>query len=283
MKNVDFQQLSIVYTERDKVWSLCPYHKDINRPNLSISLLDNYYGRWKCWACGRNGCLSKEQMSNLNLSEPAIYKNNDNNLLTRWQQFTEDCYDNLKRFPLLKLGFAEQLNISTNSLDDWLVGFDGNSFTIPMFREDLIEYYSQRGTCGVQRRFSDGSKRCITGSRLGLMYPYEQIGDYYIFICEGFSDGISVYDLGLNSMARPYCRYTEGIEEFLDDILEGIDTIIIVPDSDTVGIQGAKDLQYLLGDNYDCKIFSFGGAKDVREYIANIGKPRAKKELLRMV
>jgi len=95
MNNSDFQKLNIVYTERDLVWAYCPYHKDIYRPNLSISMLDKYYGRYKCWACGRDGCLSKEQMNKLNLSNFTVYKNNKCNLQTRWKQFIENCYDNL--------------------------------------------------------------------------------------------------------------------------------------------------------------------------------------------
>ena len=293
MKNSDFKQLNIVYTEHDKVWLYCPYHNDIIRPNLSISLLDKYYGRWKCWACGRNGCLDKWQMDKLSLLEATPHKNNRDNLLTRWKQFTESCYDNLKKFPLLKLGLAKQLNVSTKSLDDWLVGYDGQSFTIPMFREDLWEYHLQHGTCGMQRRFSDGTKRCVAGSRLGLMYPREFIRDYHIFICEGFSDAIGVWDLGLLSMARPHCRYTDGIKELFTDTLACVTNVVIIPDNDSVGMEGAKKLQSILEavyreDDYDeydyeryikCTIFSFDGAKDVRQLIQLKGKDYVKQEL----
>lgn len=290
MRNKDFQQLNIVNVEHDKVWSLCPHHKDIVRPNLSISLLDKYYGRWNCWACGRNGCLSKEQMNKLNLSGSTIHKNNKDKLQTRWKQFNESCYDNLQKFPLLKLGLAKQLDISIKSLNDWLVGYDGNAFTIPMFREDLLEYKREGGFCGIQRRFPDGSKRCVTGSHLGLMYPCNYIGDYYIFICEGFSDAISIWDLGLQSMARPHCRYTDGIEEFFGDGKWGTEHIVIVPDNDTVGKEGATKLQGVLdGMNYyddegweincDISIFPLDGAKDVRQLIQLRGKDYVRQEL----
>ena len=279
MKNSDFQKLSITYAEHDKVWAYCCFHKDTIRPNLSISLLDRYYGRWKCWACGRDGCLSKVQMEKLNLSN-IVYTNDRRNLMTRWQLFTESCYDNLQKFPLLKLGLAKQLNVSTKSLDDWLVGYDGGGFTIPMFREDLAEYYREKGTCGVQRRFPDGSKRCVAGSRLGWMYAYEDIKDCdCIFICEGFSDGISVYDLGFNVMARPHCRHTEGIEEYFEDILVGIHTVIIIPDNDAVGMEGAEKLENMLCWDFACSIFDFDGAKDIRKYITKVGKQRVMGEL----
>ena len=295
MIDADFQQLNIVRKEYDKVWLYCPFHNDTVRPNLSISLLDKYYGRWRCWACGKQGYLQKEQMDKLDLSMHTVYRNDKRNLMTRWALFAQDCKNNFNKYPLLKLGLAKQLNISIKSLDDWLIGYDGTSVTIPMFREDLPEYYREGGFCGVQRRFPDGSKRCITGSQLGLMYPHNYIGDCYIFICEGFSDGISVWDLGLQSIARPHCRYIEGIEILcIDGILTGTERIIIIPDNDTVGIAGAKQLREELDGLYydsdewgeglvDVTIFSFNGAKDIREYIRLKGKDYVRHELSRLI
>lgn len=281
MKNKDFKQLNIIYTEHDRVWSYCPFHKDIIRPNLSISLLDKYYGKCKCWACGKGGCLNKKQMGDLNLSGCIVYRNNTTKLSTRWMQFIKNCYDNLQKFPLLQLGLAKQLNVSVKSLDDWLVGYDGVSFTIPMYREDLREYDNQYGSCGAQRRFPDGTKRSVTGSHLGLMYPHENIRCMPTFVCEGFSDGISVYDLGLNSMARPHCWYTDGVNIFFKDILEYAGAIVIVPDNDTVGMEGAEKLYHVLKENgYDCVIFSFDSkVKDVRKLIRLCGKDYVKKKL----
>ena len=295
MKNADFQQLNIAFTEHGKVWCFCPMHNDTIRPNLSISLLDKYYGRYKCWACSAEGYLSKEQMDKLNLSESTVYKNNIKSLHTLWAQHTQSCYVNLQKYPLLKLGLAKELDISTKSLDDWQVGYDGNAFTIPMFREDLPEYNRERGFCGIQRRFPDSSKRCVTGSHLGLMYPHARISDYYIFICEGFSDGISVWDLGLQSITRPHCRYIDGIYRFLDEVIGSVERIIIIPDNDTVGREGAEQLQNELDGLYyedeewegdeevDITIFSFDGAKDIRGYIKLKGKEVVRKELLRLI
>ncbi len=285
MRDSDFRQLNIIYIEGNRAWSYCCYHKDIDRPNLCISLVDKYYGKCICWACGKGAYLNKQQMSELNLSTFTIHKNSEDKLRTRWKEFTESCYNNLQKFPLLKIGLAKQLNISIESLDDWLVGYDNFSFTIPMFREDLSDYYWQKGLCGIQRRYPDGTKRCITGSRLGLMYSFEKVADDLdcMFICEGFSDGISLYDLGLNSIARPHCHHIDGIEEFLSDTLEGtesIGSVIIVPDNDTVGREGAAKLQDILENSYDCKIFSFDGeAKDIRKYIAKVGRQQVREEL----
>jgi len=294
MKNSDFRRLNIVLCEYDKVWSYCCFHKDTIRPNLSISLLDKYYGRYKCWACPAEGYLSREQMDKLNLSGFVTYKNNKDSLSTSWREFTENCHDNLQKFPLLKLGLAKELNVSIKSLDTWLVGYDSQSFTIPMFREDLSDYYQQGGFCGAQRRFPDGVKRCVTGSHLGLMYPYNCIGDYYTFICEGFSDGISVWDLGLQSIARPHCRHIDGIREFFNDVIDSVEHIIIIPDNDTVGYDGAEQLYgeldglYCCGDGdwvekCDIDIFHFSGAKDIRQLIQLKGKDYVRRELSRLI
>ena len=295
MKDFDFQQLNIAFSEHDKVWCYCPMHNDTVRPNLSISLLDRYYGRYKCWACSAEGYLSNEQMDKLNLSEFTVYKNSIKSLHTLWAQHTQSCYDNLQKYPLLKLGLAKELNISTKSLDEWLVGYDGISMTIPMLREDLSEYNRERGFCGIQRRFPDRSKRCVTGSRLGLMYVHDGdgIGNSCIFICEGFSDGISVYDLGFHSIARPHCRYIDGIRELFEEVFDGVERIIIIPDNDTVGREGAEQLQNELeglcyceddwDEECDISIFPFDGAKDIREYIAKVGKQQVYKELLRLI
>jgi len=293
MKNLDFEKLNIKFIDSDNAWSYCPFHNDTIRPNFSISLREKYYGRYKCWACGKDGLLNNTQMALLNLSDSIRYKNYSQKSATKWQEFVYSCYNNLKRRPLLKLELTKQLNISTKSLDRWLVGYDGESFIIPMIREDLSKHYKDGSFCGAQRRFSNGDKRCVKDSCLGLIYPYNWVGDYYIFICEGFSDGINVWDLGLQSISRPHCHYTEGIEVLFMDILEDVERVVIIPDNDTVGIKGAEKLRGIIEgipcnddvgiDYISCDIFSFDGAKDIREYIKLKGKEVVGKELSKMI
>ena len=76
-------------------------------------------------------------MRKLNLKEHIIYKNSIKSLHTLWKQHSQSCLRNLEKFPLLKLGLAKELNVSTYSLDAFSVGYDGDAFTIPMYREDL--------------------------------------------------------------------------------------------------------------------------------------------------
>lgn len=279
-----FNQLEIIQEDTGRLWAYCVFHKDTVRPNFSISLSDKYLGKYKCWACGKEGWLSKKQIDSLSLSNCAVYEVQKKNLSLRWYKFITNCQENLQRFPLLKIELATQLNVSIKSIDKWDIGFDGQAYTIPMYREDLPEYSSEDGICGVQRRFSGGDKRSISGSRLGYMYPYN-VTESTLFICEGFSDAISIWDLGFDSIARPNCHYIDGIVDVLYEI-DAIDIpIVIIPDNDEVGIQGANELRKKIQRfiDYDCTVFKFDGAKDIRELIKLKGKAFVKQELMRYV
>lgn len=274
-----FNQLEIIQEDAGRLWSLCPFHKDTVRPNFSISLSDKYLGKYKCWACGKEGWLSKKQIDSLSLSNYTVYEVQKKNLSLRWHKFTMSCKENLQRFPLLKIELATQLNVSTKSIDEWDIGFDGKAYTIPMYREDLPEYSSEKGVCGVQRRFSDSTKRSVLGSRLGWGYSYEYLSDdATLFICEGFSDAINIWDLGFQSIARPNCHYVDGIQYLLEEI--GYENKVIIPDNDEVGIIGANKLCEGI---INCGVFEFDGAKDIRELIKLKGRAFVKQELMRYV
>jgi hypothetical protein len=294
MNDTEFQQLKIIQVDYHNVWTYCPFHKDSIRPNLSISTTDSYYGRYKCWACGAEGRLTEKQISKLLINNPPTQYINRKQLSTCWKEFVSSCHNNIQKFPLLKIELAQQLNVSCKSLDDWGVGYDGISFTIPMCRPDLPQYYRDEGICGVQRRFSDGSKRSVLNSRLGYMYAdidmlYELVCDAgCLFICEGFSDGIAVWDLGFPSISRPNCHYIESIISVLYEITEvedGLGRFVIIPDNDTVGIEGASKLRNkIYYETENTTIHSFTtGAKDIREYIMKYGKDKVRQELGRYI
>jgi len=98
----------------------------------------------------------------------------------------------------------------------------------------------------------------------------------------------------LQSIARPHCRHTDGIVEFFNDVGESVEDIVIIPDNDTMGMEGAERLKDELSGLYfdddewgdilcECTIFSFNGAKDIRKYIARVGKQQVRKELERYI
>ena len=284
MNDKRFQQIKIQKTDSNRVWTYCPFHSDSTTPNLSISLSDKYLGKYKCWACNKEGRLTNRQIEILGLKNSYAYKVDYTKLSMRWERYIKSCKENIQKFPLFKIALATQLNVSTQSLDDWMVGYDGDAYIIPMYREDLGEYTREAGLCGAQRRFPDGTKRSTYGSALGYMYPIEDeqpLGEEALFICEGFSDAINIWDLGYSSIARPNCHFMDSIIPVLYEIGAEVLDIVIVPDNDEVGKSGADLLLREVSREFDCTIFNFDGAKDIRQLIRLRGKDYVSNELAR--
>jgi hypothetical protein len=271
------------------VWSLCPYHEDTKRPSLSITISGKYKGCYKCWTCGKRGRLRGDQLKTLK-----VKSGNDvgPNLPVKWDKFRQACVNNLKKYPLLKIQLAKSLNVSEKSLDLWDLGFDGESFTIPMVRYDNYKFRKNNYFMGMQKRYFDGTKKCVPSSILGYFLPRKvcfpaihelyQNGVYTLFICEGWTDALAISDLGLFSIARPNCNFTCGLTSVVSVIEDhfSIYRSIVVPDNDKVGRVGAKEVKHILRDNgYMTYIFNFKGDKDIRDFILRVGKEKV-KELL---
>jgi len=116
------------------------------------------------------------------------------------------------------------------------IGYDGESWTFPMRNsEDEI--------IGVQRRFLNGDKRFVKGSKNGLFIPRGlNIAASEILICEGVSDTIAALDMDFEAIGRVSCG--TGVQMLCDYFTYQVSSpkIIIVADNDLVGIQGAKKL-----------------------------------------
>ena len=258
----------VEYISGGRAWCFCTFHDDKHTPNLSITLNGKYAGKWKCWACGEWGILDKNQkIVTLNTNKINMRPK------TNWTKLQAFYGAQLNKLPIYKECLSKQLNVSIYSIDAFNVGYDGSAYTIPMYRD--CGYIS-----GLQRRFSDGNKCSVKGSKLGVFQsPYT---GYYVdeplFICEGFSDTISVHNLGYNTIGIPFCGFDLNVLDIiLNDLGEGnsFEYIIIIPDNDDVGIKCADEIERLFGG----EIFSFDGAKDIREYIKKNGKEAVKKEL----
>lgn len=92
---------------------------------------------------------------------------------------------------------AETLGIAPWALDALHVGFDGECFTFP-------ERNHNGQIIGCNRRFTDGTKRCVIGSRRGLTFT-DYWADAYgpVLIVEGASDVAAGLTLGLCVIGRP--------------------------------------------------------------------------------
>ena len=111
-------------------------------------------------------------------------------------RFSESCYE--WRCGPGRIGeLAGLLKVSPVALA-WLgVGWDGQAWTMPE-RNHLGQII------GVNRRFEDGKKVCVIGSRRGLTYAthwYTALGP--IFVVEGASDVAAGLTLGLCVVGRP--------------------------------------------------------------------------------
>jgi hypothetical protein len=96
---------------------------------------------------------------------------------------------------------AKQLGVAHWALDQLRVGYGEHkgiwSYFIPELNHSGL-------IVGLSRRFSDGSKRCVTGSKRGLVYA-ETWAEYPgpAVIVEGASDAAALLTLGLCVIGRP--------------------------------------------------------------------------------
>lgn len=285
MNEEQFKRLKIVSVDSQNAWCYCIFHKDTDRPNFTISLNPTYLGRYKCWACNRDGMLTNKQIACLDLTPYNAYdlsKTQSAQMMTRWTLYIKDCYRNLERYPLLKLGLAKQLQVSQRSLEHFNIGWNGAAYTIPMMT--FSGNYRDGGLCGAIRRFPDGTKKAVYGSNLGWISPQLFDFDYdeeVIYLCEGFSDALILHDLGFTALGRPNCHFVKDIDYLLDKFSGVGPLIVIIPDNDEVGKAGAHKLHDKIPTNMESRIFEFKGAKDIREYVLKNGRQEVKQELER--
>lgn len=152
---------------------------------------------------------------------------------------------------------ANSLGVTSRSLRQLGIGFSAGSYTFPMSDE--------RGNIiGIRRRFEDGRKSGVTGSKNGLFIPAGIENAPQLVICEGPTDCAAALDLGYAAIGRPSCnskvamtvRYVRRRP------------VIIVADRDTAGIRGAQKLtDALLQNGSDVRIILPPLAyKDLRQW-----------------
>lgn len=126
---------------------------------------------------------------------------------------------------------SSSIGVSAESLKRLGTGFDGRTYTFPMFNEN-------RKIIGIRRRFLNGKKIAVKGSKNGLFIP-EGLGKFgKLFICEGPTDTAAALDLGFDAIGRPNC---DSRIEMTAKFAQGR-SVTIIADNDTPGIEGAKKL-----------------------------------------
>lgn len=184
------------------------------------------------------------------------------------------------RFEVLRL--AEALGVTIRSLRKLQTGFDGRAWTFPERDGDGL-------IVGISRRFEDGSKRCVKGSRRGLTYSADwNVLAGPVLIVEGASDVAAGITLGLPAIGRPSNR---GGGAYLAKLLRGEKQKIIVigerdrkPDGRWPGMEGCRSIAIGLSKalhRYVVARLLPGDAKDLRAWLNTAGIDASRERLLR--
>jgi len=162
---------------------------------------------------------------------------------------------------------GQQLGVSTSSLNRLRIGWDGKAYTFPMSNDF-------GNVIGIQRRFPNGRKVSVIGSKSGLFIPSDLPAESTLLICEGSSDTATALDLGYAAFGRPSCNSKV---EMTANFARGR-AVIIVSDNDSVGQTGSKRLARVL--SLSCPsvkiIYPPKGIKDLRQWL----KAGLSKEIL---
>ena len=162
---------------------------------------------------------------------------------------------------------SRQLGVSTQSLKWLRIGWDGKAYTFPMSND-------VGAVIGIQRRFPNGRKVSVNGSKTGLFIPSDLPAESTLLICEGSTDTATALDLGYAAFGRPSCNSKV---EMTANFARGR-AVIIVSDNDSVGRIGSKRLARVL--SLSCPsvkiIYPPKGIKDLRQWL----KAGLSKEIL---
>jgi hypothetical protein len=125
------------------------------------------------------------------------------------------------------------LNVTAKSLQRLAVGWDGETWTMPMQdgRGHLI---------GIQRR-TVPRKCCVEGSHLGLFVPQRLDGNGMLLVAEGATDVATLLDMGFSAIGRPNCN-TGGAMVRVWCQAHPYTRVVVVADNDEPGRRGAEIL-----------------------------------------
>lgn len=126
---------------------------------------------------------------------------------------------------------ATVLGVSTASLNNLNIGWDGRAYTFPMSDDS-------GNIIGIRRRFPNGHKVSVKGSRNALFIPGKLSADGLLLVCEGVSDTAAALDLDFSAIGRPNCNSR------IDLVVRFVKgrNIVIVSDNDNAGKTGAEKL-----------------------------------------
>lgn len=139
---------------------------------------------------------------------------------------------------------AKQLSVTVESLRSIGVGWchKQNCWTFP-------ERNGEQEICGFMRRYTDGKKLTLKGSKRGLTLPTDwNQSDQRLHICEGASDVAAAISCGWRAIGRP--ALGSGFDDLAILLKDEPAEIIMVADNDSegVGYAAAKKLAQRLSN-----------------------------------
>lgn len=221
----------------DQWTGCCPAHAD-SSPSLSVALKPDGTLLMNCFA----GCNFDDICTAVGLSPADMFgssyspgpqmpiahrgrrKTSDDKADPKWQQLKQEYCNQISPEQINQL--ADQLRLTPESLTRLEVGWSAHdqAWTFP-------EYNASFEVCGILRRYPDGQKTVMSGSKRGLCLPLGWADDKgVIYVCEGQSDTAAAIMCGHRAIGRP--GKNAGISKLADVLRNRPEDITIVLDND---------------------------------------------------
>jgi len=265
------QKLQIVSENKDEIWCRCCFHYPDKDASLLISKTGEFSGFYKCFGCGAFGPAKD---LGLDITSKAYKKEHKYPNPIDWKRLSysyEQRVINEFRYNIMQ----NKWDVSIKTLKAIQLGWSGEAFTFPLRNENFE-------IIGIQRQFLNGSKKAVNGSKLGLVIPNDIDFNQVVIVCEGVHDAAVVYDLGFQSIARPGAN---AVVSTTVKLLEGC-TVLIIPDNDKVGIDGANKLAKKLEKVSRISVMNvenFNGEKDAALWVEKQGKSQVRDVFKRTI
>jgi hypothetical protein len=149
------------------------------------------------------------------------------------------------------------------------LGYDGDAYTIPMFKCHEI--------CGMQRVWwPSRDKAMIKGSKMGLFMSGDNQDSPYMIVTEGVSD------TGIADKFR-YCAVgvpsANSCKRYVVGMAVDFELTIIIADNDEPGLKSAKNLSLKLLQERCNNIIIVPPCKDLREWVENESLSTVQKKI----
>ena len=166
--------------------------------------------------------------------------------------------------------YAESMHLTVAVLRELRTGWDGEAWTTPMRNGKLR-------IIGIQRRFPDGTKRCVLGSKPGLFVPDSLNGENPIYVAEGASDTAALAGIGLPVLGL---FNAGGNAEQVIQLLDGRGAILVADNDEPAPLDrvgGAERTAAFVGrlrnQGINLQVVYPVGGKDARAAMANGWRP----------